>query len=292
MRNLLSRKAMLASVTITLWSARRVDKKVTDEVNQRHGATSDAGRYNKLLIARDGLDMVAKAAGAARTQHYDMTQPWLDNGSRILASALYMNYRQTMDGLKSEFERAANEFEREYPAYVEDAERRLNGMFRPDDYPPPHDIRSRFTFEVKVLPCPDASDFRIDIAQEHAEDIRRDVEQRMKQALNDAMGDTVRRVVETVGHMADRLRAFKPATRKSAAAGVFRDSLVENVRDLARLLPAFNLIESDVLADVARRIERELCAENAQSLRDSAKLRKTVADSAKRIVADVSAFMA
>jgi len=290
--NLLSQKAVLASVNITQWSAHRLDRKVTDETNQRHGASADAGRFNKLLIARDGLANITKAAGAARTLHYEMTQPWLDDGARILPSALYMEYHFMMDALRTEFERAADEFERQYPVYVKDAKRRLNGMFKAEDYPAHTDIRSRFTFDLKILPCPDASDFRVDIAAEHAADIRRDIERRMKQALDEAMGDTVNRIVETVGRMAERLRAFRPATDEHRAEGVFRDSLVDNVRELARLLPAFNLTDSEALADITRCIEHELCADAAQTLRDSPELRESVAARAESIVADVTAFMA
>ena len=39
----LSRKALLVSVTISEWTARKLDKKVTDEINRKHGAANDAG---------------------------------------------------------------------------------------------------------------------------------------------------------------------------------------------------------------------------------------------------------
>jgi hypothetical protein len=76
---------------------------------------------------------------------------------------------------------------------------------------------------VRSSPAPDADDFRIDIAEEHAADIRADVETRLKQALDDAMRDSVTRVVETVDHMATRLRSYRPAERRGdKTEGTFR----------------------------------------------------------------------
>ena len=80
MPSLLSQKAVLASIRISQWSARKVDKNATDEIHARNHAEPHAGRYNKLLIAREGLQKVQHVAGEARTFHYGMTQPWLDDG--------------------------------------------------------------------------------------------------------------------------------------------------------------------------------------------------------------------
>jgi hypothetical protein len=44
-------------------------------------ATNTGSRYNKLLIAGEGLQKVQHAAGEARTFHYAMTQPWMDDGA-------------------------------------------------------------------------------------------------------------------------------------------------------------------------------------------------------------------
>jgi hypothetical protein len=51
MPSLLSQKAVLASLSISQWSARKLDKKVTEEIHPRNHAEPHAGRYNKLLIA-------------------------------------------------------------------------------------------------------------------------------------------------------------------------------------------------------------------------------------------------
>lgn len=293
MANLLAQKAVLAHVAVSSWSARRHDRAVTDEVNRSRGAAADAGRYNKLLIDKSALEKLNSISGEARQIHYQMTQPWLDNGSRILPTALYMDYQKKLKKLEHTFNEEADEFARVYPRHVDAARRRLNGMFNEADYPAASNIRDRFAFELKILPCPDKDDFRCDLAAEHAADIRADVEARMKKALDDAMGDVFTRINDTVGHMAARLKEYKPAagTRKKAE-GIFRDSLVQNVRDLVELLPAFNLTNDPRLDKITDRIKRDLCPTDAQILRDNKKARESVASAADAILAQVSAFAA
>ena len=106
------------------------------------------------------------------------------------------------------------------------------------------------------------------------------------------MRHSVTRVVETVGHMATRLRAYRPAERRGdRTEGAFRNSLVDNVRELARLLPAFNLTGDPILTNVSARINAELCAYDADDLRGDEVARHLIASRAESILADVQAFM-
>lgn len=292
-RNLLSQKACLAGLTMSAWTARRIDRKVTDKVNRDHNASRDAGRYNKMLIAPTALEALQKVRSAARSTHLAMTQPWLDEAGRILPTALYADYAEKMRKFRIDYEAEADDFARQYPQHVAEARQRLNGMFRADDYPAPHAIRAMFSFDVKLLPCPDASDFRVDLADEHADDIRADIEERMRKALDEAMREPVRRIIDTVGHMAERLRAYKPSGgRGDRTEGQFRDTLVQNVRDLVDLLPAFNLTGDQLLSEITERMARELCVTDADELRDNRKARKTVAAAAESILAQAKDFIA
>lgn len=289
-KNWLASKAMLASLTISQWSARRLDRDITDEVNESHGASADAGRYNKLLVAKSAIDPIQKVVNEARLAHLEMTQPWADIGPRLLPAALYMKYTERMSALRTAFEREVDLFARDYPSHVEARRVALNGLFKEKDYPA--DVRKLFCFDVAILPCPDASDFRVELAAEHADDIRRDIERRMQEAMDTAMQEPIRRIVESVGRMAARLRAYKPAAGGNKAEGVFRDTLVENVRELAELLPAFNLKGDPKLDALTRRMNDELCVEDAKALRENDHARASVAASADAILAEAQALLA
>ena len=90
-----------------------------------------------------------------------MTLPWDDNGYRVLPSAAYMDHAEKMRELSNRFIPAVDALAREFGNLVEQAKVRLGGLFRPEDYPAPDELRSKFSFETKVMPLPDAGNFRV-----------------------------------------------------------------------------------------------------------------------------------
>lgn len=292
MTNILAQKAVLASVKISQWQGRRVDKRVTEEVNREHGADSDAGRYWKRLLEKGAMKEVGSAITTARNYHYQKTLPWYDQGARLLPSKLYLDYQNDMREIRDAFEAASRKFIDEYPSAVRKAKAALNGLFNPADYPAQNELRGMFKLESIIAPCPDTDDFRIAVGSEHAEDIRLDLERRMKETTQAALRDAAERAHDRLVTMLEKLRAYKPATDDANAEGTFRNSLVENVREIANILPAFNLTDDPKLTKITRRIKNELCAHDADTLREDEAQREIVAKSAEKILDEISDYMA
>lgn len=286
MSSVLSQKAVLASLQIGQWTARRLDKEITQKVNDEHHASDDAGRYNKLLIDKEALHPVQRVVGEARSKHVRMTLPWIDLGPRLLPSGLYAEYANHFREFRREFEREADAFADAFPRLVKDRERKLGDMFRPQDYPDPSRVRDLFTFETHILPCPDASDFRVQLGDEHANEIREQVERDMRNALHTAQRDVVERINETVGTLAHRLRDYG-SDRKQ-----LRDSVLDKVRELVEMLPKLNLAGDARLDAIARKIDNSLTGWSGDQLREDPALRAELAANADKILADVSDFMA
>jgi len=284
----LSRKALLVGVNISQWTARKLDRAITDKVNRQHGAADDAGRYNKLLIAGEHLAELNRLVSRARQLHYTMTQPWADEGLRILPNALYHKFAEEFRTMKREFADAADRFAAAYPGFIEERKAELNGLFNEADYPSAEKIRSKFELDLTILQFPDAVDFRSELDDDTVAEIKAQLQTTTASAVDGAMQHTVERIVEAVGHMAKRLAEYVPSQGKgSPAENVFRDSLVENVRQLAELLPAFNLTGDERLAALTERIKTELCVEDAENLRKNDDVRDAVQKSADEIVAAV-----
>lgn len=290
--NILSERAMLSHVSVSMWTARRIDRKATDEINEANGAASDAGRFNKLLIDKTALAPVQSAANHARTFHYSRTLPWQDEGARILPAAAFDDYSAQLRAIKGTFESAVSDFLKAYPEAIESARARLSGLFKIEDYPTVEDIRRRFAFEVLINPVPAGEDFRVNLGDGQAELIRREIEDRAEAQIQEAMREVYRRVADACERMVDRLRSYQPGSDGERAQGVFRDSLVDNVRDLASILPALNITADPHLAAIAERVRRDLTRHDAAELREDEGARETVADAAAAILADVSDFLA
>jgi hypothetical protein len=292
--NALATKAVLANVTIRRWTGRRLDRKITDEVNKANDADEDAGRYNKLLLPKKAFAELNQVVRAARTRHYVMTLPWQDEGSRILPSELYPEFAKDFQKFRQEFNAAADGFAKAYPNFLGAQKKRLGKMWKAEDYPDPSKVRRMFDFDVYVLPCPTSNDFRVKLGKEHEADIRSDLEDRMKKALAEAMKDPVQRITEVVGKLSERLKKYKPGDKEKGVKteGTFRDSLVDNIKELAAILPAFNLTGDARLTKLTEAITKELCASDAEKLRDDENVRKKVAKSADAILKQAESLLA
>jgi hypothetical protein len=295
----LSRKATLVSVNVSIYTARRFDRNVTDEVNKRHRATDDAGRYNKLLIEAEHMKALNSLVSQARELHYKYTRAWGDDGQRLLPNTLYKEFTAKFRDIKQEYERAADAFCRNYPRYVQERKAQLNGLFNPADYPSNADIRSKFKLDLRFGNVPDASDFRTDADDDVADDIRAEIAEAAKQQAMETVNDTFRQIADVVGHMATKLKEFDDydPTKKNRKTGkvqkvYFKDTLVENVRELASLLPAFNITDDPRLTNITSRIAKELLQDTAKDLRENDDARVAVQKSAEEIYDAVSAFMA
>ena len=61
---MLNHKAMLMTLSISQWTARKHDKHASSEIEKSHGA-KNAGRFNKLLVDADALARGVTLPGGA-----------------------------------------------------------------------------------------------------------------------------------------------------------------------------------------------------------------------------------
>ena len=285
----LSSRAMLCSLSISMWSARKHDPDASQEIAQRHGAQADAGRYHKVLLPKEALAEIQKIVSDARQEHYFMTLPWDDNGYRVLPAAAYMDHTEKMRELSNQFTPAVEALAREFGKLVEEAKVRLGGLFRSEDYPSPDELCSKFSFETKVMPLPDAGDFRVTLGDEEKERIKRQITTAVEASLQVASRDLWQRLYEAVNHLAERLAAYKVT-----GVGIehpFRDTVVSNLVKLVDVLPKLNVTGDPELERLAEQVRASLLID-PQELRKSESIRSETAKHASAIAQRMQAYMA
>lgn len=285
----ISTRAMLAELTISQWSARRHDKAVSAEVAQQHDSDVAIGKFNKSLVANGALKPVQSAASELRTYHYTNTLPWSDSGPRILPAENYMAYTAGIRERRTAFERAVAAFLVDYDSHVEDARKRLGSLYRASDHPTRAQLERRFACESRFLPLPDADDFRVALGDLEERRIRDQIEARMSETIAAAHRSLWQRCHDAVAHMVERLNAYQRDDEGKVVA-TFRDSLVENIRELVELLPRLNLTGDPELEAMRRRIERELAAHDADELRQDETVRIDVARQAADILSAMAGY--
>src|ERR1700753_2315314 len=120
---LLSSRAMLASLSIKCWNARKVDQKATAETIENNNAEDGVGRFYKRLVAKEATAAYAKAASAARQDHYALTLPWQDSGARILPAKAHAKHTERMREHEARFRDAVRAFSADYAREVHTAAR-------------------------------------------------------------------------------------------------------------------------------------------------------------------------
>lgn len=280
-QNDVTSRAMLVSLRISTWSARKYDKKISDEVARNHASTTDAGRYNKHLLPGEAISYreLQQSVSDARAYHYSQTLPWSDEGWRILTTANFMDYSTGMRGKLDECRLRLDNFVGAYPLLKAGAKALLNGMFNEADYPAESDIRSLFRFGVDYNPLPTAGDFRVSLPADEMQLIAERTEQRVKDAVADAAKDAWRRLYEQVEHMRERLADPK---------AIFRDTLVQNARELTDVLRKLNITADPKLDAACADVVRSLTTREAETLRKNPRLRQAVSGEADRILAAMS----
>lgn len=289
-KNSMADKAVLATLKITQWSARRHDKSVSAEVAAQKGATKKAGKYHKALINAESLEDVNSAASDARAALNSLTLPWASEGVRILPAAAFDRFESNMDRCAARFDSAVAAFLADYPERVEQARRNLGELFDATDYPSPKDLANAFKMERRIFPFPESSDFRVEISDSQRDRIRAEIADEQRHTLQNAARDLWDRVYKPVAHMAEKLAAYEK-TDDGKTKGVFRDTLVSNVADIAELLPALNLTADPRLDEMASRIKSRLANATAQQLRENDGLRVQVAADAQEMAETMAGWL-
>lgn len=279
----LSSRAMLVSLHISQWSARKLDKGETRDVEIKHGVKSNVARVNKsLLPGAESLDAIHKLSGTIRTEFYRRSLPW-SHGTQIIKSTGFLEFNEVMSNYRTERAHLVDAFCADYPLLKADAPQKLKGLYREEDYPPVSEIRHKFHMGVSYMPVPDAADWRVDVSDENLEVLRESITRNVERSVGEAMQDAWKRIYDTVSKIHERL---------ADPDNIFRDSLVENAVDLCRILPDLNINDDPNLEALRRELEGSICNTTPDTLRNSVGQRERVADKMADIMAKMGAFYA
>ena len=278
----LSDKALLVQLSISQWTARKYDKKATEQVASANNAAVQSGRYNKsLLPMNDFLANVHQKSTLIRKKYYANTLPWGIDGTQILPSANYLSFMTDFRKEKYEWQMVVNSFLSEYMRLKTHARVSLNTLYNEADYPSQDEVASKFNMDMSIMPVPDG-DFRVDVAEEELARITADVERRVVDASQNAMKEAWNRLHDRVKHMADKL---------DDPTAVVRDTLVENTREICSVLTRLNFTDDPNLEAMRQEVEQSLTKHHPDALRNDPDLRRDKAAEAKAIMAKMGAFM-
>ena len=245
----LSSSAILVDLNISSWTAKKLDRKVSAEIDADKQTSVRAGNYNKSLMAGSvELDNITKYAAATRTWHNHMTLPWSDSGTRLIPTRNLFAYQQELGQREVEFNQLVQEFLDKYNALVQAAQFRLGALFDADEYPDVEFIQHKFGFRYAFTPVPEAGDFRVDIGNEGLADLKKGFEDAQTQRIADAMKDMWDRVRDITERLSNQLRVNKQTGEK----GRLHQSTLDSALELCEMLKCMNITNDPTLEQVRK----------------------------------------
>ena len=269
----ISSSALLVELNISVWPASKLDREVTDKVNTDASAVRGASQTKKNLFAGTSLRKdISDFAARVRLYHNKHTLPWADKGERMLPTALFMEYKQTMNGFEQTFDMMCNNFYIEYPRLVADAPNNLGSMYKAEDYPDLTDVRLKFGFRRAVKPIPESGDFRLDIPAHDLAEMKNDYEKQYSDRLAEAMREPWERLHKTLVGMSEKLTDIEGDDSKKR----YHDTLISNPIELCGLLTKLNVTNDPKLEEARRQLELTMLGADIESIKEDADSRSAL----------------
>lgn len=281
--------ATLVTLNTARWHAKVKDRQASKDVATANDAEAGAFETRKHLLggASVALKAIHKAIDEARAAHYEMTLPWTTTsmqdigrrtGGRLLPNTLFVEYTTVMAQKKQQMLDALGKFEPEYPVLVEASKKKLGKRFDAREYPNVSSIRSHFDLSFDFQPIPQGDDFK-GLPQVQLDALARKINDNTQKQAENAMQEVWMRLYDVVSKMAERL---------SSPDKLFHNTLVQNVRDTARLMAHLNVVNDPVVEALRKKVEKHLCAHDPKVLRENQTIRTQTAAHAASIIQEMN----
>lgn len=277
----ITEKAMLVKQSTSFWRARVRDGVAEKEVQAKHHNDDDMGAFLKRLLPAEAMAEGRAILSQAKAHHYANTLPWEDQSYRLLPSSNYFEYVNKQREYAAQLAAWVESFLPQYPRWVEEAKRKLNGLFDASEYPSAETLRNKFTINIGFMPIPDAGDFRVALSKDEESAVRDSIKHEIESKIEEATGDLWARLAKAVSHMQgivgdENRRIF--------------ESVISNMRDLVSTASRLNVTGSKVLAQTLKEIDNKLCAHTADVLKNDPALRAKTAADAEAILKKMAGY--
>jgi hypothetical protein len=264
--------AVLVELNISVWTANKLDRYQTDKVVADNSAVRDAAQVRKNLMAGTSMRKdIADYAAGSRLWHNTRTLPWADKGARLLPTSLFMDYKAEANVRRDTFNNMVDNFITHYPALVQTSQNYLRGLFNPEDYPSAEEVRSKFGYRLVFSPVPESGDFRLAIADQDLQDIRKQYEDNFDERLAEAMREPWDRMHKLLVSMSDKLTDNEGDEENKKR---YHDTLVTNAHGLCSMLTHLNITKDPKLEQARRDLELTMLGADIEVIKESPEVRK------------------
>ena len=266
------------NLQVSIWTA---SKKVpTGEVSL--GNTDETlFRINKDLVEKSVLKPIRQQAQQAGEILHNRALPFNIRGIYYIPNQNISSVIEKVNSIRDLFWQKVDEFCHHYDEYRQQAQQRLNGHFREEDYPNSCDIRDKFNWNLQMMQF--SSPNRMQFVTEA---MYREAMDNFNREIQEFRDNSVLLLREKfkglVDHVMDRLSPDETGNRK-----IFRNSMVDNLKQFIHDFQSLNITNDTQLAEEIHKVSLLVDGVDANSLRNSENLAEHVNQIMGRVQANV-----
>lgn len=302
----ISAAAMLGSLNISVWEARKKDKGIEQEIAVSKGARSKRSTsvHKHLFADCAPLEAIKSLRGESRTWFNKYTLPWDDHGKRLFTTSQYFELMQDAANYEQRFNKLVSSFLSVYQTEVSKQAFERGAMFDRNEYPDVSEVAKKFSFAIDTSPVPLAGDFRVDIGKVALEELQERLTAANELRVNAAMGDVWDRVKTQVEWVYERMTAImeydpdeveetktldddgnviKVDTKKKRRPKLY-DTMLDTGIELCGMLRDFNITNDPALEEARKMLESALVRVDIDSLKESTEMQSATRTAMKSIM--------
>ena len=233
----------------------------------------------KHKIDKNWLTPLKKLRSQAREYLYGRAFTFPIPGFIFVPRGNIIKIDDAMQGFSAKFDGLVDEFIAKYPGYIDEMRHRLGSLYNPLDYPP--NIRQCFAFTWRFVSLHHEDNAEL----LSPETIRREEAsfRRMVDEFRDTAMTTLRTTfVEMVNRTVERLSGEKK---------VFRNTLIENIREFVDNFSVMNINDDAELAAAVEKCNKVLNGVSIEAIRSNDQFRHSIASSMQTVQAQLSNMM-
>ena len=288
----LASSAVLVSVDISVWSATKQDRGISDEVTTSKNADKSAGRYVKNLLANHPKH---KAVVNYRQTIYNWLQRrtyrW-NQSQQLLPSIDVPKFKQEYHEHEIAFHALVDSLVTDYDSIVSDMAFKQGDMFNRADYPSAEQVKTKFSLNLYVSEVP-TNDFRCGIAKDIADDLFTTLSNQA-QGIIESIGleqsQRLMAVMESISHCCGVDEVTQHGKENVVRRRKIYDTTIQKALEMCESFKRFNLKNDSGLELARASLEKVLNGVKAEDIRDSDAVRHHVKEGIDDILSKFGSF--
>lgn len=272
---MLSEKALLLKVTISIWGGTKTDRETSNEILQSKHADEKAGYFIKHILGGkpQELKAIQNMAHGSRMRIKDITLPYnRSRSTHIVPTVMAEEIISKMENERRTFDELVDKFLRRYPTLLEEAREKGGELFNEGDCPTPEEIRQKFGYHYHFEPIPKSNDFDEKLGDPDLEQRLMDQFQaNQNEVLLECEQELLNRMVTRLRYTYEAIRDHSERTKKTS----LRNNVIENTRELFDLAKRLNIRNNSNITNWCNRTIGALCR-SAEELRNNQLWRREV----------------